>query len=78
MLARDTVAKNPRQKKFKFVFREELVLEMRVLAPRASVQKQFSRALTEGDTYPARRGNGLQAPQNKLLAACNNTMMQRV
>jgi hypothetical protein len=31
MLARDTVVKNPRQKKFKFVFREELVLEMRVL-----------------------------------------------
>jgi hypothetical protein len=32
MLARDTVGKNPRQKKFKFVFREELALEMRVLA----------------------------------------------
>ena len=61
MLARDTVAKNPRKKKSKFVFREELALEMRVLAPRASVQKQFLRALTEGDTYPARllfrRGN---------------------
>jgi hypothetical protein len=63
MLARDTVGKKPRQKNSNLFFEKSLFWKC-ACSLRAHVQKQFSRALTEGDTYPAgalfRRGGLLK------------------